>query len=329
MSRFAVIGSNSFSGGHMVDRLLQDGDHAVLGVSRSPEKSPLFLPYKTGKNPNFRFEQLDLNHQSSQLIECLDGFQPEVVINFAAQGEVGSSWQNPHHWFETNAVGIVKLVDALKNRKYLKRYVQISTPEVYGTCSGKVTENAPLNPSTPYAASKAAGDLFLMTLIKQYHFPAIFIRSTNVYGIHQQLYRIIPRTIIYLKQGKTIPLHGGGKAVKSYIHIRDVCDGILKAALLGKNGEIYHLSAYEEIAIRDLVQTICEKMGFDFSKATETVAERPGQDARYFIDSTKARSDLQWKPSIKMEEGIPEMIGWIEKNWGAIQKEPLEYIHQQ
>ncbi|OGQ44889.1 MAG: hypothetical protein A3H42_06295 [Deltaproteobacteria bacterium RIFCSPLOWO2_02_FULL_46_8] len=329
MSRFAVIASNSFSGGHMVERLLQDDSHEVVGVSRSPEKSPLFLPYKKRENPRFQFWQFDLNNQSSQILECLDDFQPEYIINFAAQGEVGTSWKYPQQWFETNAVGIVKLANALKERNYLKRYVQISTPEVYGSCTGQVTETTPINPSSPYAASKAAGDLFLATIAKQYQFPCVFIRSTNVYGVHQQLYRIIPRTIIYLRQGKTIPLHGGGKAIKSYIHIKDVCDGVFAGTLNGQNSEIYHLSAYEEIAVCDLVRKICEKMGYDFSEVTENVAERPGQDARYFIDSTKARTAFGWEPKIKMDEGVQEMIEWIDENWSAIQNESLEYIHQQ
>lgn len=329
MARFAVIGSNSFSGGHMVDRILSESNHEAVGIGRSSEKSELFLPYKKRKNRSFRFFQFDLNRQISTILECLDDFQPDYIINFAAQGEVGTSWQYPAHWFETNAVGIVKLADALKTRSYLKRYVQISTPEVYGRCSGKVTEAAPLNPSTPYAASKAAGDLFLLTLIKQCAFPGIFIRSTNVYGRHQQLYRIIPRTLIYLKQGKKISLHGGGKAVKSYIHIQDVVEGIFRAACHGTNGEVYHLSAYEEISIRDLVKKICGQTGHDFAKATENTAERPGQDARYFIDSTKAREAFHWEPKVKMEEGLREMKDWIEDNWPAIQKEPLEYIHQE
>lgn len=313
----------------MVERLLAEPGAEVIGISRSPEKGPLFLPYKKRKVPSFRFFRFDLNEDNSQIMECLDDFAPQYVINFAAQGEVGSSWKSPHHWFETNAVGIVRLANALKERKYLKRYVQISTPEVYGSCEGSVAEEARLNPSTPYAASKAAGDLFLMTLIKQCRFPCVFIRSTNVYGIHQQLYRIIPRTIIYLKQGKKIPLHGGGGAVKSYIHVRDVCEGILRAALGGKNGEIYHLSSGEDIAVRDLVALVCARMKFNFAKATEHVSDRPGQDARYSIDSTKARKAFGWRPTLRLEEGIQEMIDWIEADWEAIQKEPWEYIHQE
>lgn len=329
MKRFCVIGSNSFSGGHFVDTLLDDSACEVIGISRSAEKSAVFLPYKKRKTPPFKFYPLDINRQTTTLFEILDAFAPEAVINFAAQGEVGTSWRYPHHWFETNAVGIVKLANGLKERPYLKRYVHISTPEVYGSCSGPVVETAPMNPSTPYAASKAAGDLFLFTLVKQYQFPLVMIRSTNVYGKHQQLYRIIPRAIINLQQGKKIMLHGGGKAVKSYIHIRDVCNGIRMAMEKGENGEIYHLSGEDEISIRDLVRKICERMGCGFESAVADVPDRPGQDARYSVDSTKARRAFGWAPKIGLDEGIKEIIEWIEEDWEQILKEPLEYIHQE
>jgi len=328
MSRFAVIGSNSFSGAHFVDLLLEDRDNEVLGISRSPEKSDLFLPYKRHRGANFRFFRLDINEDMPEVMRVIDGFEPEFVVNYAAQGEVATSWKYPEQWFETNAVGVVKLCNFLKGREYLKRYVHISTPEVYGTCETALKEDAPFDPSTPYAASKAAGDLFIFTLVKRYGFPMVVIRSTNVYGKHQQLYRIIPRTIVYLKLGRKIQLHGGGKAVKSYIHIRDVSEGILKAARLGRQAEVYHLSPDGEISVRDLVARICSGMGFDFESSTETVPERPGQDARYRIDSSKARSELSWGPHISLDDGLKEVSRWIEDQWERIIREPLEYIHR-
>ncbi len=328
MSKFAVIGSNSFSGADLVDLLVEDESNEIIGLSRSEEKSSLFLPYKRFGGSRFSFHQLNINDDMEKIAEVLDEFRPEYVINYAAQGEVGTSWKYPEQWFETNAVGTAKLGNFLKDCKWLKRYVHISTPEVYGTCEGTVTEDAPMNPSTPSAASKAAGDMFLSTLVKQYEFPLVLIRSTNVYGAYQQLYRIIPRTIIYLKSGRTLKLHGGGRAVKSYIHIRDVSHGILAAALKGRMGEIYHLSPTEEISIKALVQKICDIMDFDYQLFVEDVPERPGQDARYYIDSTKARQEFSWEPSINYDEGIGSAIKWIEDNWEQIKNEPLDYIHQ-
>lgn len=271
---------------------------------------------------------MDLNKDLPQLIELLDSVKPEYVVNFAAQSEVAPSWQHPEHWFQTNVVALAKLMNQLRTRSYLKRYVHISSPEVYGTCVGTVTEEAPLNPSTPYAASKAAADLFLFTLVKNFQFPLVMIRATNVYGAHQQLFKIIPRSAIYLKMGKTIQLHGGGKAVKSYIHIRDVSRGELAAMEVGQPGTIYHLSPDRGYAVREVVEEICKLMGRDFSKATVAVEERLGQDAAYVIDSTRARRELGWSPLVSLSAGLAGVVKWVEEYWKEIQQVPLEYIHK-
>ena len=326
--KIVVIGSNSFSGSDFIDLLLDDEQNEVIGISRSPEKSTLFLPYKRCQRANFRFYQMDLNKHMPQIIELLDSFEPEYVVNFAAQSEVAPSWEHPEQWFQTNVVALAKLTNALKDRDYLKRYVHISSPEVYGACEGRVTESAPMNPSTPYAASKAAADMFLSTLVKNFQFPLITIRSTNVYGAHQQLFKIIPRSVIYLKMGKKISLHGGGMAVKSYIHIRDISRGELAAMEKGRPGTIYHLSPDRGYAVRDIVRTICELMGRDFEASTVAVGERLGQDAAYVIDSTRAREEFGWEPNLSLEEGLAEVIAWVEDNWEEIQKQPLEYIHK-
>jgi len=330
MNKIAIIGSNSFSGSHLVDYILEKTNIKVLGISRSPEYKSIFLPYlyKKQKSNRFDFYQMDLNKDLDRILLLLDKEKPDVIINYAAQGEVQHSWDHPEHWFKTNCMGIVDLANNLKNKTYLKRYVHISSPEVYGSTEGNVKENFTYNPSTPYAASKAAGDLFLFTLVKNFNFPLIIIRSTNVYGIHQQLYRIIPKTIIKLKRGQKIELHGGGISVKSYIHIRDVTNGIFKAIQSGKAGNIYHLSPEKGYSISEVVRKICEKMGYDYEKSIVPVGERPGQDAAYIIDSTKARLELDWKPEISFDKGLSEMITWIEENWEEISKEHLEYVHK-
>lgn len=328
-TKVVVIGSNSFSGSDFIDLLLEEGRFRVTGISRSPEKSPLFLSYKRHKNPGFEFYPLDLNKDMSRILSLLDSFQPDYVVNFAAQSEVAPSWENPGQWFRTNALAVTELAHALKDRKYLRRYLHISTPEVYGTCKNPVNEQAPLNPSTPYAASKAAGDLSIFTFFKHFRFPMVIVRSTNVYGPRQQLYKIIPRTIIYLKTGRKIELHGGGNAVKSYIHIRDVSRGELKIMEEGKQGSIYHLSPEPEsvISIRNLVSVICEQMDCSFEKSTRFVEERLGQDEAYVIDSTRARTELGWRTDISLNNGIKNVIEWVNENWETLQHEPLEYIH--
>lgn len=329
MKKVVVIGSNSFSGSDFIDLLLETGKYQVIGVSRSPEKSALFLPYKRKQSKAFTFHQIDLNRDLGKLNELLDQFQPEFIVNFAAQSEVAPSWENPDHWFQTNAVAITCLANLLKDKKYLKKYIHISSPEVYGTCEGTVYENAPLNPTTPYAASKAAGDLSLFTFYKNFNFPLVMVRATNVYGPCQQLFKIIPRSILYIKGDKKIELHGGGVAVKSYIHIRDVSKGELLAMENGLPGQIYHFSPDAGVSVKNVVERICQNLSVSFEKAAMVAPERLGQDKAYVIDSTKARKELGWAPKISLDQGLQGTIQWVQENYAELRAMPLSYIHKE
>ena len=329
MPKIAVLGSNSFSGQDFVDLLLDDPKTEILGISRSPEKPDFFLRYKARNDlSRLRFFRLDMNNDMDALIDLLDEERPDAIVNFAAQSEVAPSWESPEQWFETNTVALARLVNHLRHQDYPERYLHISSPEAYGHCVGLVTEETPDNPSTPYAASKAAADMLLSVYRKQYGFPVLTVRATNVYGARQQLFKIIPRTAIYVKLGKRIGLHGGGGAVKSYIHVRDVSLGELAVLKGGRVGERYHLSPDGGIAVSAVVGAVCRRMGREIADCTETVAERPGQDAAYVIDSAKARSELGWRPAIGFEDGIAEVVDWVEANWDQVRKQPLEYIHK-
>jgi len=325
----AVLGANSFSGQDFVDLLLEQPQNRVIGISRSPERSSLFLKYLQSENRSrFAYHQLDLNHDSRAIMELLDAERPAWIVNFAAQSEVAPSWDYPEDWFQTNCVALAELINHLRRQDYLQRYLHVSSPEVYGTCVGRVTEEAPVNPSTPYAASKAAADLLLAAYHKQFAFPLLTVRATNVYGARQQLFKIIPRSAIYLLTGRTIELHGGGRAVKSYIHVRDISLGELAILERGRVGQIYHLSPDQGIAIRDVVQKMCAELGHSFDASTKSVDERPGQDAAYVIDSTLARTELNWHPEIQLDAGLREVVLWVKSNLDAIRQLPLSYIHR-
>ena len=327
MKVYAVIGSNSFTGSHIVDTLLGDPGNHVIGISRSPEYKDLFLPYKSRQRSNFRFYPIDIVRCFDDLVRLLDEVKPQVVINVAALSEVALSNEQPVEYFETNTLSVVKLCNYLRSCSYLEHYVHISSAEIFGSCDAPVTEETRFNPSTPYAASKAAADMYLNTLSENFGFPVIIIRSTNVYGKHQQLFKIIPRTVIYRKLGKTIELQGGGKASKSYIHIHDVVHGVMLAIGLGRSGT-YHFTVPSDQTVVGIVRQICQWMGHDFGHATRVIDERLGQDAHYWLDCSKAKRELGWEPEIPFEQGLREVIDWIESNWAAIQQEPLVYIHK-
>ena len=259
METTLIIGSNSFSGATFADFVLAQGGQ-VIGISRSAEPNNAFLPYKWQDHKNFIFHKLDLNLHLKELTELVQDVRPAYVVNFAAQSMVGESWQNPGDWFMTNAVSTIKFHDELRKYAFLKRYVHVSTPEVYGSCSGFVDENFQFNPSTPYAVSRAAADMSLRTFHNAYNFPVVTTRAANVYGPGQQLYRIIPRTILFILLGRKLQLHGGGVSTRSFIHMKDVCDATWKIMKDGKNGQTYHISTDDIISIRSLVERICVKL---------------------------------------------------------------------
>jgi dTDP-glucose 4,6-dehydratase len=331
LEKIFVIGSNSFTGASFVDYALAHG-HEIIGSSRSTEPSHAFLPYKWNHShpasAKFQFQKLDLNHDLEQMLEIIQEFQPPYIVNFAAQSMVAESWLRPEHWYTTNVVANVLLHERLRKLPFLNKYVHVSTPEVYGSCSGNVTESAPFNPSTPYAASRAACDLHLMTFFKNYQFPVVFTRAANVYGPGQQLYRIIPRTVFFIKTGRKLQLHGGGRSVRSFIHARDVADATLRIARSASAGQAYHLSTDLYLPIRDLVERICQKMRVKFEDTVEVVGDRPGKDAAYLLDSTKARQTLGWEARVSLDDGIAETIHWVNDNLEELKKQSSDYIHK-
>ena len=329
MAKHIVIGSNSFSGQDFIDLLLDDPSNEVIGISRSSEYPDYFLRYKQRENlTNYSFQKFDLNLEMPQFLEFLDTTEPQTITNFAAQSEVAPSWENPDQWFQTNCVSLARLVKHLSERDYLDRYLHISSPEVYGSCESLVTETSPVNPSTPYAASKAAADMLLKSFAEYKGFPLVTVRATNVYGARQQLFKIMMRTSIFIRLNRRIPLHGGGQAVKSYIHIRDVSKGEKVVLERGRLGEIYHLSPEKGIRVRDVVAALANAMGKRLEDVAEDVEERLGQDAVYEIDSTKVRDEFGWRPLISFEDGVQEIVAWIDKYWSQIQDAPHEYIHR-
>ena len=326
--RFLVIGSNSFSGAQFIKCLVQH-EHEVMGVSRSAESHEVFLPYQwLPRTDQFRFVQIDLNSQLDELVALTKTFQPEHVVNFAAQGMVAQSWDIPEHWYQTNVVGQVKLHDQLRTMRFLKKYVHVTTPEVYGGTDGWIRESFHFAPSTPYAVSRAACDLHLQSFFNAYDFPVVFTRAANVYGAGQQLYRIIPRAMLCARLGKKLQLHGGGQSVRSFIHIADVADATYRIAMHGEPGETYHISTREVISIRELVEKTCTLAGVTFEDLVQVVDERMGKDQAYLLNSDKVRSTLGWQDKIGLDQGVQETLDWIDANLNTLKTLPQEYIHK-
>jgi len=330
MDRFLVIGSNSFSGAQFCKMLLKM-DYHVFAVSRSPENDTVFNPYRWSDNTpkNFQFQILDINSDLIDLKSILHRFQPHYIVNFAAQSMVAQSWEFPEHWINTNVIAITNIVSLLKDYDRLEKFIQITTPEVYGSTSVKIKEETIFQPSTPYAVSRAAGDMMLKIYHEQFGLPVNFTRAANVYGPGQQLYRIIPRTILACFTGQKLVLEGGGLSKRSFIHMDDVSSATLAIAQSEFIGETFHISTEEFVSIRALVEKIIDMIGVNFGDVVTLGSERLGKDQAYFLDSQKVRKSLGWKDTITLEQGLEETIGWVKDNLHALRTKEISYVHKQ
>lgn len=323
-----VLASNSFSGASFIDFLLQR-EVRVIGLSRSPEAHRAFLPYRwSGKDGNFSFHQCDLNRDLDKLMSIVNAEKPAYVVNFAAQSMVGESWVNPDHWFMTNVVSTVRLHERLRHCDFMRKYVHVTTPEVYGSTEGFIREDAPFKPSTPYAVSRAAADMSLRAYFEAYRFPVVFTRAANVFGPGQQLYRIIPRTILFIMMKRKLQLHGGGASRRAFIHMKDVSDATWRIMHDAPPGETYHISTREIVTVRELVELICRKLGAKFDDNVEIAGERLGKDAAYMLDSAKLRHDLGWRDTVSLDAGLDECIAWAKGNLEDLKRQSFDYIHK-
>lgn len=326
--RYLVLGSTSFAGSSFIEYLLSH-DEEVIGISRSLEPHAVMQPYfNHPRKSAFSYYQFDINMQLDSIIQIINQKKPRYIVDFAGQGMVAESWNDPAQWYQTNIISKIKLYECLKQSDFLDCYVRASTPEVYGNTLMKVKEDYSYYPSTPYAVSHAAIDMSLLAFHKNYQFPVILTRFANFYGPHQQLFRIIPRSMIYALLGKKLPLHGGGTSERMFIYADDVSNGIDKAIQHGKKGEIYHFSSEPLLSIKNLVEKISELMKIDPYSLIEITSDRAGKDNKYIMDTTKSEIELGWKPQVTLEEGLEKTLSWVRKNIHILKSLPLDYIHK-
>jgi dTDP-glucose 4,6-dehydratase len=327
-ARVVVFGSNSFAGGDFVDLLLETGRYDVLGISRSPEKIPALRAYAGRPRDRFTFRQADLNRGGPDVEDALAAFEPEFAVNFAAQGDDVASWMHPRDFFATNCTALAGLVERFTARPGLRRFLQISSSSVYPNVPGVSSEETPVAPGSPYGVSKAAADLLLLAFHARTGFPSQIVRPPNIYGPYQDLFRIIPKSIVALKRGQQIELHGGGHAVRAYLHVRDASRAVLAVLERGAAGEIYNVAPDAEYSIREIVATVCELLGCDFATSTHDAGDRIAQQSGMLLDSSKIRTALGWSPAVTLRDGIAGVKAWIEREWDELAREPVAYAHK-
>lgn len=323
---YAILGGGGSFGIHTAFHLL---DHAapkkVIGIGRnSLRPEPFSLNIE--KRKDYEYYVYHLTYELDLLLELLDREKPEIIINYAAQGEGAVSWSHSWRFFETNCVGLTRLVEELMKRDWLERFVHIGTSELYGSVDHAAREDDPIRPSSPYAASKAAFDWYLLSVERFLNFPMTIVRPSNCYCPGQLLHRVIPKAVVYGLKGDRMPLHGGGRAEKSYIHADDLAAAIRLIVDKAPLGAVYNCGPAEPTSIRRVVETVAERLGVPFERLCEVTGDRLGEDARYWLDSSALRRDTGWEPRIGWDAGIDDMIAWGRRYFDTLKDWPSHYI---
>ena len=306
--KVAILGGGSCFALNLARHLSECGiEH--FGIGRSPRKPPAMWPV----DHHYRYQDLHVVDQLQAVMAVLDTERPDTVICFAAQGEGAASFgDNAPDFFRTNTWGLSRLVLALRQRDYLKRFINIGSSEVYGSPDHPAKESDLLNPTSPYSVSKAAFDQYLSAMWRTQKFPMNIIRPSNCYTPGQQLHRIIPKAILCALKGEKLQLHGGGLAQKSYLHSTDLSHAILNIAENAPLGEVYNVGPDYPVTIRSVVDTVAKACGVTFEALVEEVPDRIGQDSRYYLDVEKMK-DMGWKQTISLENGVDDMVQWVKK----------------
>jgi len=237
----------------------------------------------------------------------------DVIVNFAAETHVDRSIANPKPFLETNILGTYSLLESA--RKYDKKFIHVSTDEIYGDLENKESFNEDdiLKPSNPYSATKAAADLLVGSYKRTYGINSIITRCTNNFGPNQFPEKLIPKTIIRASQDLKIPLYGDGNQIRSWIHVIDHVSAIDALISRGKSGEIYNITAWNEISNKDIVEKILKIMKKP-SDLIEFVPDRPGHDKHYSIDSSKIKNELNWIPKFNFDDALVQTVNWYVEN---------------
>lgn len=324
--KYCILGGGGSFGIHTALYLLtQQSTNRVLSIGRNSLRPEPFSLNVGRDDSRFSYHAYHLTHELDLLMALLDNEKPDTIINFAAQGEGAVSWSSSWRFFETNCVGLTKLVEELRRRDYLHRFIQIGTSECYGSVTHPSKETDPIKPSSPYAASKVAFDWYLQSMFAVKGFPMNILRPSNAYGPGQLLHRVIPRAVISGLTSRKIPLQGGGRAEKSYIHSRDLARAIYLVAQAGSLGKIYNVGPTHAISIRSLLELIAEQLDIKFYDLCEIVEDRPGQDGRYWLDSSEIYNDVNWRPCIGLEHGIREIVNWGKHYLPILKDWPMDY----
>jgi len=331
MSKILVTGGAGFIGSNFVRRLLLASDHEVVSVDALTYAGNLENLSDVERHPRYRFVRGDIA-DAAAMDTVFAAERPAMVVHFAAESHVDRSVLDATAFVRTNVQGTQVLLD--KSRIYqVQRFVHVSTDEVYGSLGayGYFSELTPIQPNSPYSASKAASDLLVRAAVHTHGLDAVTTRCSNNYGPYQFPEKLIPLMIANALEGKSLPVYGDGRNVRDWIHVLDHCEGIQLAMERGQSGEVYNFGGDAERENLFVVKEILRLLGKDES-LIHYVKDRPGHDRRYAMDSSKAKALLGWAPRHTFESGLRQTVDWYVQNkpwWERVRSGAYQAYYEQ
>jgi dTDP-glucose 4,6-dehydratase len=313
-----VAGGAGFIGSNFIRYMLQKHkDIFVLNFDKLTYSGNLDNLRDVEKNPSYSFVKGDIG-DAKAVAAAFKEFNPDFVINFAAETHVDKSIHvGAKEFIDTNITGVFNILEAVKASPAVKKYVQVSTDEVYGSLAlksrAKFTEQTPFAPNVPYAATKAGGDMLCRAYYHTFGVPVVVTHCSNNYGPYQYPEKLIPFFVLRMLEGKKLPIYGDGKNVRDWVYVLDHVRALDLCLFKGKPGEVYNIGADHELNNLYIANLILKSFGRDASWL-EFIADRPGHDRRYAIDASKIKKELGWKPQYDFRKAFRATINWYLAN---------------
>ena len=328
--KILTTGGAGFIGSNFIHFLLEETSHELINLDALTYAGNLENLKKIENHPHYQFIKGDIC--DSELVEEILSSGVEAVVNFAAESHVDRSILEPQNFLQTNFFGTAVLLESARQHQ-LKVFLQISTDEVYGPImEGFADETYPLNPSSPYSASKASADLLCLAYHRTYQVPVMIARLSNNYGPFQFPEKLIPLFITNALENQPLPVYGDGLYVRDWLYVEDACQALLLILEEGKIGEIYNVGGGELKTNLEVTELILKTLGKPKS-LIQFVKDRPGHDRRYALNSEKIKTELGFEPKINFEEGLKRTIKWYQENqswWKRVKTgEYMEYYQKQ
>ena len=318
MKKIIVTGGLGFIGSNLIELLLKKNFY-VINVDKVSYSSNFYNTKEYKHSKNYKFIKCDISNKNIK--DIFFKYKPSAIFNLAAETHVDRSIDNPESFIQSNIVGVYNLLENFKyySQRYKSKLVHISTDEVYGDIlSGRSSEKYPYQPSSPYAASKAASDHLVSSYVRTYKIPAMVTNCSNNFGPKQHPEKLIPKLIYNILNNKPLPIYGKGTNSREWIYVKDHCEALIKVYQKGKVGEFYNIGSNKNLNNLE----VCKKL-LDASKSSinigknvkiRFVKDRPGHDIRYALNSKKIKQNLNWYPKTNFKDGIKLTFDWYNNN---------------